>query len=197
MRPTETIAMAKTLTLEEQPGHNDENGWATVGLIGFLDDDMFIHNPWMSPCGRFEVDPYEQYHEWDMDRFIDMTCDAHFIEMNSGADCRRIAAGVIEEILEQRGRVVTYESGGSSFAKPGFHAESEDTIFILEGTGSVADLDNNLVLEFTAGDAVHVPPGVRHAVRADRNSRIVSVGGPCPPDYELLKLSGAGYDPSC
>jgi quercetin dioxygenase-like cupin family protein len=80
---------------------------------------------------------------------------------------------------------------------PHVHAESEDTIFILEGTGSIADLDNNLVLEFTAGDAVHVPPGIRHAVRADRNSRIVSVGGPCPPDYELLKLSGAGYDPSC
>jgi hypothetical protein len=100
MRPTETIAMAKTLTLEEQPGHNDENGWATVGLIGFMDDDTFIHNPWMSPCGRFNVDPYEEYHEWDMDRFIDMTCDTHFIEMNSGADCRLIAAGVIEEILE-------------------------------------------------------------------------------------------------
>ena len=74
---------------------------------------------------------------------------------------------------------------------PHAHSDSEDTIYILEGTGSVADLDNDSVLEFTAGDAVHVPPGVRHAVRADRDSRIVSVGGPCPPDYELLKLSGA------
>lgn len=74
---------------------------------------------------------------------------------------------------------------------PHAHTESEDTIFIIEGKGSVADLDNDSVLEFTAGDAVHVPPGVRHAVRADRNSRIVSIGGPCPPDYELLKLSGA------
>ena len=74
---------------------------------------------------------------------------------------------------------------------PHAHSDSEDTIYILEGNGSVADLDNDSVLEFTAGDAVHVPPGVRHAVRADRESRIVSVGGPCPPDYELLKLSGA------
>lgn len=74
---------------------------------------------------------------------------------------------------------------------PHAHSDSEDTIYILEGNGSVADLDNDSVLEFTAGDAVHVPPGVRHAVRADRDSRIVSVGGPCPPDYELLKLSGA------
>lgn len=74
---------------------------------------------------------------------------------------------------------------------PHAHSESEDTIFILEGRGSVADLDNDLVHEFEAGDAVHVPTGVKHAVRADRDSRIVSVGGPCPPDRYLLKLSGA------
>ena len=74
---------------------------------------------------------------------------------------------------------------------PHAHSESEDTIFILEGRGSVADLDNDLVHEFEAGDAVHVPTGVKHAVRADRDSQIVSVGGPCPPDRYLLKLSGA------
>ncbi|WP_420638630.1 cupin domain-containing protein [Candidatus Poriferisocius sp.] len=74
---------------------------------------------------------------------------------------------------------------------PHAHSESEDTIFILEGRGSVADLDNDQVLEFVAGDAVHVPAGVKHAVRADRGSRIVSVGGPCPPDRHLLKLCGA------
>ncbi|WP_419846601.1 cupin domain-containing protein [Candidatus Poriferisocius sp.] len=74
---------------------------------------------------------------------------------------------------------------------PHAHSESEDTIFILEGRGSVADLDNDIVHEFEAGDAVHVPTGVKHAVRADRDSRIVSVGGPCPPDRYLLKLSGA------
>ena len=74
---------------------------------------------------------------------------------------------------------------------PHAHSESEDTIFILEGRGSVADLDNDIVHEFEAGDAVHVPTGVKHAVRANRDSRIVSVGGPCPPDRYLLKLSGA------
>jgi quercetin dioxygenase-like cupin family protein len=75
--------------------------------------------------------------------------------------------------------------------QPHSHAESEDTIFILEGRGSVADLDNDVVLEFEAGDAIHVPPGVRHAVRADRDSGIVSVGGPCPADQGLLKAIGA------
>ncbi len=74
---------------------------------------------------------------------------------------------------------------------PHAHPESEDTIFILEGRGSVADLDNDSVLEFEAGDTVHVPAGVKHTVRADRGSRIVSVGGPCPPDQHLLKLCGA------
>lgn len=73
---------------------------------------------------------------------------------------------------------------------PHAHPESEDTIFILEGRGSVADLDNDAVLEFEAGDAIHVPAGVRHAVRADRDSRIVSVGGPCPADAYLLKAAG-------
>jgi len=103
MRPTETITMAKILTSEEQPDHHDKDGKDILGLIGFTHDGVFVHDPWVSPCSRFNVDPYEEYHEWDMDRFIDMTCDAHFIEMNSGADCRRIAAGVIEEILEQAG----------------------------------------------------------------------------------------------
>lgn len=73
---------------------------------------------------------------------------------------------------------------------PHIHAESEDTIFIIEGKGSVQDLTNGVRLEFEAGDAVHVPAGVEHAVCADRDSRIVSVGGPCPPDRHLLRLLG-------
>ena len=100
MRPTETIAMAKTLTREEQPGNQDENGKDILGLIGFMHDDVFIHDPWMSTCSRFEVEPYDEYHERDVDRFIDLTCDTHFIEMNSGASCRGIAASVIRDILE-------------------------------------------------------------------------------------------------
>ena len=37
-----------------------------------------------------------------------------------------------------------------------------------------------------AGQVVHIPAGVVHAVIADQGDRIVSVGGPSPPDYVML-----------
>ena len=48
---------------------------------------------------------------------------------------------------------------------PHIHAESEDTIFILEGQGTIEDFDNDARLPFHAGQALHVPIGVKHAVR--------------------------------
>jgi len=69
---------------------------------------------------------------------------------------------------------------------PHAHPTSEDTIYILEGKGSIDDLTNDARHEFEAGDVVHVPPGIRHAVRADRGERVVSCGGPCPPDRTLF-----------
>lgn len=75
---------------------------------------------------------------------------------------------------------------------PHTHEESEDTIYILEGRGTIKDFTNDFSLPFEAGDAVHVPAGVKHAVCADLGSRIVSVGGPCPPDRNLLRALGVG-----
>ena len=74
---------------------------------------------------------------------------------------------------------------------PHIHTISEDTIFILEGEGTIRDFSNNIELPFHAGCAVHVPVGVKHAVAADRGVKIVSVGGPCPADVPLLKAAGA------
>ena len=74
---------------------------------------------------------------------------------------------------------------------PHIHAESEDTIYILEGKGTVADLSNGGKLDFTAGQVIHVPVGLRHAVAADKGSPVVSVGGPCPADKGLLRAVGA------
>jgi len=73
---------------------------------------------------------------------------------------------------------------------PHEHTESEDTILVLEGAGSIADLSSGAELDFEAGQAIHVPPGIRHQVRADRGSRVVSVGGPCPADRAGLKAAG-------
>jgi len=73
---------------------------------------------------------------------------------------------------------------------PHIHASSEDTIFVMEGRGSIADLDNGTVLEFEAGQVIHVPAGVKHQVRGDRGAEIVSVGGPCPADFAFLRAAG-------
>ena len=77
---------------------------------------------------------------------------------------------------------------------PHVHKESEDTIFILSGEGSVEDLTHNYRLEFKSKQVTHVPAGVRHAVYADRGSPVESVGGPCPADTAMLKAVGALAD---
>ena len=74
---------------------------------------------------------------------------------------------------------------------PHVHAQSEDAIFILEGEGTVTDFDHSRRLEFAPGQVIHVPVGVRHAVAADRGTRVVSVGGPCPADLAMLRAIGA------
>ena len=74
---------------------------------------------------------------------------------------------------------------------PHTHAESEDTIVILEGRGSIDDLTHGETHEFRSGDVIHVPPGLRHAVRANRGENVVSVGGPCPADLPFLRMCGA------
>ncbi|HKP18749.1 MAG TPA: cupin domain-containing protein [Gaiellaceae bacterium] len=71
--------------------------------------------------------------------------------------------------------------------QPHAHAESEDTIAILDGRGSIDDLTNGVTHEFSAGDVVYVRPGITHKVKADKGVQIVSAGGPCPPDYGMLR----------
>ena len=73
---------------------------------------------------------------------------------------------------------------------PHSHADSEDTIYILSGRGSVEDLTHGFELEFEAGQAIQVPPGVEHRVKANRGTPVVSVGGPCPSDVRMLKAIG-------
>lgn len=73
---------------------------------------------------------------------------------------------------------------------PHSHAESEDTIYILAGTGSVADLDAGESYEIEAGCIVHVDPGTCHAVTNTGDVPLYSVGGPCPPDLEMLRRCG-------
>lgn len=77
---------------------------------------------------------------------------------------------------------------------PHIHAASEDTVFILEGEGTAHDFENDAKVAFAAGQAVHVPVGLKHAIAADRGVRVVSAGGPSPADRGLLKAVGALKD---
>ena len=74
--------------------------------------------------------------------------------------------------------------------QPHAHAASDDTIAIIEGSGSIDDLTNGETHDFEAGDVVFVRAGIQHKVKADKGVRIVSAGGPCPPDYGMLEALG-------
>ena len=81
--------------------------------------------------------------------------------------------------------------------RPHAHADSEDTIFILDGEGTIHDLDNDRAHPFHAGQVVHVPKGMRHQVVGDRGVLVESVGGPCPADVAGLRAAGVlDKDPS-
>jgi quercetin dioxygenase-like cupin family protein len=75
---------------------------------------------------------------------------------------------------------------------PHIHAGSEDTLYVLDGKGTIEDLTNGVEIPFEAPCVVHVPLGVMHAVKADRGSHIESVGGPAPADWNMLVRVG-GY----
>ena len=74
------------------------------------------------------------------------------------------------------------------------HAISEDTIHILEGHGTAENVTTGEKLTFGPGDTVHIEIGFWHAVAADRGERVVSVGGPCPADIDMLRAAGVDVD---
>jgi quercetin dioxygenase-like cupin family protein len=107
-------------------------------------------------------------------------------------------------MISRQGRLVVWPGVGAQTATmvyvilepgdandPHEHESSDDTIAILEGRGSIDNLSDGTTHEFEAGDVVFVRAGIRHRVKADRSSRIVATGGPCPPDYRMLNAIGA------
>jgi quercetin dioxygenase-like cupin family protein len=111
------------------------------------------------------------------------------------------AHGVPLPLISRQARLVVWPGAGAEVASmnhvvleageanvPHAHDASEDTIVVLEGRGEVHDLSHGLVLPVEAGCIIHVPEGVQHAVRA--HTRMVSVGGPCPPDRAMLRALG-------
>lgn len=115
-----------------------------------------------------------------------------------------LVEGLPIPMISRQGRLVVWPGIGAEVATmvyvilepgdendPHEHEESDDTIAILEGKGSVDNLTDGTTFEFAAGDVVFIRAGIRHKVKADRGSRIVAAGGPCPPDYRMLRAIGA------
>jgi quercetin dioxygenase-like cupin family protein len=106
--------------------------------------------------------------------------------------------GILVPIISRQARLVACPSTGAREAPmnyvilepgesnvPHRHADSEDTIFVIEGRGRVSNIDAGRAQEVDRGCIIHVPPGIVHAVTAE--TRMVSVGGPCPPDDSMLR----------
>lgn len=74
------------------------------------------------------------------------------------------------------------------------HAFSEDTVHILEGHGTAENVTTGESSTFGPGDTIHIEIGIWHAVAADRGERVVSVGGPCPADTDMLRAAGVDVD---
>jgi quercetin dioxygenase-like cupin family protein len=74
------------------------------------------------------------------------------------------------------------------------HRYSEDTIHVLQGHGTAEDLTRGRRLPVGPGDTVHIKPGTWHAVAADQGEVVISVGGPCPADLDMLRAAGVDVD---
>ncbi|MBM4765035.1 cupin domain-containing protein [Bacillus sp. B15-48] len=115
---------------------------------------------------------------------------------------------VMTPIISKDARLVIGPHSGASTAtfnhvvlepgeqnQPHSHPKSEDTIFILEGEGIAVDYTNGKEFPIQAGCAVHIPVGIKHTIISTGKEKMVSVGGPCPPDYNLLKACGIDITP--
>ena len=77
------------------------------------------------------------------------------------------------------------------------HDVFEGTIFCPQGRGTVSDLTNGTDLAFEAGQTIHVPAGVEHAVKAGRALRAVAVARFTPvPSRRLLADVRATPEPN-
>ena len=111
--------------------------------------------------------------------------------------------GVRVPLISRDARLIVWLGAGAETANMNFvrlapgegnvphvHPESEDTIYILSGRGTVVDFDHDRRLDFGPDQVIHVPTGIRHAVYADKGEPVASIGGPAPADRHMLRAAG-------
>jgi quercetin dioxygenase-like cupin family protein len=74
------------------------------------------------------------------------------------------------------------------------HTESEDTIHVLRGRGTAENVTTGESIAFGPGDTIHIEIGIWHAIAADRGETVISVGGPCPADTNMLRAAGVDVE---
>lgn len=83
---------------------------------------------------------------------------------------------------------VTMKAGQENV--PHSHLKSEDFFYCLSGNCVIADLETGEEHPFGPGDVIYIDVGVPHAVKSFGPTDYISVGGPCPPDYEFFRRAG-------
>jgi quercetin dioxygenase-like cupin family protein len=101
------------------------------------------------------------------------------IELPNGSFSRMLVTG-------ERAGGATASLGYSVF-RPGTELssvahETEEFAYVASGSGKLL-LDDDADVEFAAGDALHIPAGVWHAVVNDGDEDVVMVFGFPHPDY--------------
>jgi mannose-6-phosphate isomerase-like protein (cupin superfamily) len=85
------------------------------------------------------------------------------------------------------------EVGAGTWTEAHAHEKSQEIYYILEGAGTMR-LGGRL-LAVKPGDAVLVPPGVPHNIKAERGSGIRILCACCPPySHEDTRLTGSGEE---
>src|SRR5207245_9756379 len=104
-----------------------------------------------------------------------------------------LADGVPMPMISRQARLVISPHMGARYAvmnvvilapgeknDPHMHVASEDSLFLLSGSGWVHDLDAGERLHVEAGCAMVIPPGMRHTGEG-RTAGGMTWGGPGPP----------------
>ncbi|GAA0965713.1 hypothetical protein GCM10009555_005830 [Acrocarpospora macrocephala] len=135
------------------------------------------------------------------------TAPAHLAAEPGVTTYHRDRPGLLVPFISADARLVVWLGAGAVTAnmnyvvlEPGernrehVHAESEDTIHILAGHGTAENVTTGEKFPFGPGDTIHIEIGYWHAVAADQGERVVSVGGPCPADTDMLRAAGVDVD---
>lgn len=73
---------------------------------------------------------------------------------------------------------------------PHVHDSSEDIFYVLQGKGTIVDLNKEIEYSIEKGCVVFVEPGTRHVIKSLGKTDYADIGAICPPDINMYKKAG-------